>query len=90
MYTRIVCNTLVVSATFAAGNVNAQVSKSRRGQHVELEPIVVTATRQETNLSDVAGTINVISRKKMSTGVTLVGPAWKFLFSEVKCTSFQE
>lgn len=65
MHTRIVFNTLLASATFAAGNVNAQVAESRHGQHVELDPIVVTATRQETNLSDVAGTISAISRKKM-------------------------
>lgn len=65
MYKRIACNALVASATFAAGNVNAQTPNPRHERHVELEPVVVTATRQETNAADVAGTINVISRKRM-------------------------
>lgn len=65
MYKRIACNALVASATLAAGNVNAQTSDSRHERQIELEPVVVTATRQETNAADVAGTVNVISRKRM-------------------------
>ncbi|QKI79182.1 TonB-dependent receptor plug domain-containing protein [Achromobacter xylosoxidans] len=65
MYKRIARNALVASATLAAGNVNAQTSDSRHERQIELEPVVVSATRQETNAADVAGTVNVISRKRM-------------------------
>lgn len=65
MYKGIACNALVALALFAAGNVNAHAPDSSDERHVELEPVVVTAARQETNLSDVVGTVNVISRKKM-------------------------
>lgn len=65
MYYRTAYATLVISVSFAMCSAYAQTLDLHNNQAIELEPVVVTATRQERNLSDVPGTLNVISQKRM-------------------------